>query len=160
VRGEKVTLGQRRPSRAVRGPADVQTFAWYRRLHRSCNSCRVKRVGRKRVRGPPRIFASGFDNFSSFRSAPMHMTLGPRRGASDQPRFRPAASAARYEAKAGFENERIRHRFERCKLRGASHGPRRACRAAQALDVQDGPSNIDFFSSEARASRKENLQLN
>jgi hypothetical protein len=75
-------------------------------------------------------------------------------------RFRPAASAARYEAKAGFENERIRHRFERCKLRGASHGPRRACRAAQALDVQDGPSNIDFFSSEARASRKENLQLN
>ncbi|CAH0374444.1 unnamed protein product, partial [Pelagomonas calceolata] len=42
-------------------------------------SHRVKRVGRKRVRGPPRIFASGFDNFSSFRSAPMHMTLGPRR---------------------------------------------------------------------------------
>ena len=59
-----------------------------------------------------------------------------------------------------FENERIRHRFERCKLRGASHGPRRASRAAQALYVQDGPSNIDFFSSEAQASRKENLQLN
>ena len=95
MRGGKVALGQRRPSRAVRGPADVQTFAWYRHLQRSCNSCRLKRVGRKRVRGPPRIFASGFDNFSSFRSAPMHMTLGPRRGASDQPRFRPAASASR-----------------------------------------------------------------
>ena len=94
-RGGKVALGQRRPSRAVRGPADVQTFAWYRHLQRSCNSCRLKRVGRKRVRGPPRIFASGFDNFSCFRSAPMHVTLGPRQGASDQPRFRPAASASR-----------------------------------------------------------------
>ena len=97
MRGGEVALGQRRPSRAVRGPADVQTFAWYRHLQRSCNSCRLKRVGRKRVRGPPRIFASGFDNFSCFRSAPMHMTLGPRRGASDQPRFRPAASAARHD---------------------------------------------------------------
>ena len=95
MRGGKVALGQRRPSRAVRGPADVQTFAWYRHLQRSCNSCRLKRVGRKRVRGPPRIFASGFDNFSCFRSAPMHVTLGPRQGASDQPRFRPAASASR-----------------------------------------------------------------
>ena len=56
-----------------------------------------------------------------------------------------------------FENERIRHRFERCKLRGASHGPRRACRAAQALEVQDGPSKTRFCLSEARARRKENL---
>ena len=59
-----------------------------------------------------------------------------------------------------FENERIRHRFERCKLRGASHGPRRACRAAQASEVQDGPSKTRFCLSEARARRKENLQLN
>ena len=58
------------------------------------------------------------------------------------------------------QNERIRHRFERCKLRGASHGPRRACRAAQASEVQDGPSKTRFCLSEARARRKENLQLN
>ena len=42
----------------------------------------------------------------------------------------------------------------------ASDAVARKPAALQALDVQDGPSNIDFFSSEARASRKENLQLN
>ena len=88
------------------------------------------------------------------------MTLGPRRGASDQPRFRPAASAARYEAKAGFENERIRHRFERCKLRGASHGPRRASRAAQASEVQDGPSKTRFCLKRGASEPQPKTELN
>ena len=109
LRRPPIRLRRRRPKTASAASAHAGPFKPRRYRPRRANGAvpsrrrraapRVLEIATRApsdpFRGPPRIFASGFDNFSCFRSAPMHVTLGPRQGASDQPRFRPAASASR-----------------------------------------------------------------
>jgi len=68
----------------------------------------------------------------------MHMVLGPRPTPSDRLQLPPVASTARYDAFGSSAKSRIGHRFERCKLRRASQGPRRGTRVAEASEAPRG----------------------